>query len=233
MTNIELVVLDMAGTTLNENNIVYKTLHKVINQHGYSVSLKDVLELGAGKEKFQAIKDIAQAFPSDKGEAYEVIFEEFKERLDEEYEKLDVQPTEGTNEFLQFLKANHIKVALNTGYSRRVAQLLIDKLNWQLDEHYDALITADDVVRGRPHADMIFKAMQLLDIRDPKKVLKAGDSAIDIEEGINAKCGITVGVTSGAQTREQLLKANPTYILDKVADIKGLLDNPGINSKST
>jgi phosphoglycolate phosphatase-like HAD superfamily hydrolase len=81
------------------------------------------------------------------------------------------------------------------------------------------MITASDVSNGRPHPDAIIKAMAELGIREPTEVLKAGDSAIDIEEGKNANCGITVGVLSGAQNRRQLEAANPTYILDSVVDL--------------
>ena len=46
---IKLVVFDMAGTTVNENNLVYHTLLLTIIQHGFEFTLEDVLEYGAGK----------------------------------------------------------------------------------------------------------------------------------------------------------------------------------------
>ena len=52
---IRMVVFDMAGTTVNEDNVVYKTLQQVINNAGYDFTLKQVLAEGAGKEKLQAI----------------------------------------------------------------------------------------------------------------------------------------------------------------------------------
>ena len=55
---IKMVVFDMAGTTVDEDNVVYKTLQKVINDAGYNFTLQQVLAVGAGKEKLQAIKDI-------------------------------------------------------------------------------------------------------------------------------------------------------------------------------
>lgn len=55
---IELVVFDMAGTTVDEGNVVYKTVRKVINDEGYSVTLAEVLKYAAGKEKHQAITDV-------------------------------------------------------------------------------------------------------------------------------------------------------------------------------
>lgn len=65
--------------------------------------------------------------------------------------------------------------------------------------------------------------MKDLTIDDSQFVLKAGDSEIDIEEGKNAGCGITIGVLSGAQTREQLQAANPDYILDSLAELDHII----------
>ena len=55
---IKMVVFDMAGTTVDENNVVYKTLQKVINLAGFNFTIEQVLETGAGKEKLAAIRDI-------------------------------------------------------------------------------------------------------------------------------------------------------------------------------
>lgn len=219
LDTIKLVVLDMAGTTVNEQNVVYKTLQKAINKHNIDVSLDTVLEFGAGKEKFQAIKDVLSHKASDKLAIAERIFEDFKVMLNDAYKTLNVKAIEGVEDLFLKLKAEGKTVVLNTGYNTQVATSLIHKIGWQQGVHYDALITADDVKKGRPHPDMILKAMQLFNIEDASMVLKAGDSIIDIEEGKNANCGVTIGVLSGAQTRAQLETANPDYILESLAQL--------------
>ncbi len=55
---IRMVVFDMAGTTINEDNVVYKTLQRAINDHGYHFTLDQVMAAGAGKEKKEAIESI-------------------------------------------------------------------------------------------------------------------------------------------------------------------------------
>ncbi len=223
INEIEMVVFDMAGTTINEQNIVYKSLHKSINKFGIDVSLELVLSIGAGKEKHQAIKDVLAHLEIIDANKSELIFQDFKQLLDQEYLTSTVIPIEGVENVFNDLKKNGVKIVLNTGYSSKVANTLLEKLNWKKDEQYDALITADDVERGRPFPDMIIKAMQLFGIEDASKVLKAGDSAIDVEEGKNAKCGITIGVLSGAQTRQQLETAKPDYILDSLASLYSIV----------
>lgn len=218
---IKLVVFDMAGTTIDEDNVVYKTLRKAINKEGYDFSLEKVLEHGAGKEKLQAIKDIIaleKALVDILKEA-DKIYNVFSNLLKMNYEKLDVKTYEGTVNVFQELKNQNIRVILNTGYNRKTASSLLAKLYWEQGVHYDLLVTADDVIKSRPHPDMILKAMQHYYVDDPSEVVKVGDSIIDIEEGQNAKCGITFGVTTGAHTKEQLASANPSYIINSLTEI--------------
>ncbi|WP_452600311.1 phosphonatase-like hydrolase [Pontimicrobium sp. MEBiC01747] len=223
MNTIKMVVLDMAGTTVNEHNVVYKTLQKAITNYGIDISLDKVLEIGAGKEKFQAIKDIVNTINLNTDVNVEAIFSDFKTLLEQAYNTLEVSPVKGVEDVLLKLKTEDIKVVLNTGYNSIVANNLLQKLKWNLGTHYDLLITADDVDKGRPHPDMILKAMHHFNIDNPLQVLKAGDSAIDIEEGKNANCGITIGVLSGAQTKEQLMQMNPTYILESLATLRTVI----------
>ncbi|MGB3152282.1 MAG: phosphonatase-like hydrolase [Maribacter sp.] len=223
MHNIQLVVFDMAGTVVNENNIVYKTLQKAINQKGFDLELDFILEHGAGKEKHQAIKDILGQIGCERIES-EPIFENFKVLLEDAYKSLKVTSFEGVPSLLDELRSRNTKIALNTGYTTPIAESLLEKMGWIKGQQYDALVTADDVLFGRPNPDMIFEAMELLNVFEPEKVLKAGDSIIDIEEGKNAHCGVTVGVTTGAHTRAQLESAKPTYIVDSLQELIEKLD---------
>ncbi|WP_236969618.1 HAD-IA family hydrolase [Membranihabitans marinus] len=225
MKNVKLVVFDMAGTTVDEDNVVYKTLQKAINQYDESVTLDFVLDHGAGKEKHQAIKDIVIHLAE--GQRWlnmsEVIFSEFVKMLDLAYGDLVVKPCAGVVDFIGELRKLGIKVALNTGYNSEVANLLLKKLSWEKGREYDILVTADLATQSRPHPDMIYLAMDGLGLKDSSDVVKIGDSIIDIEEGKNAGCGMTVGVTTGAQTRIQLLTANPTCVVDNVLELLDIL----------
>ena len=215
----------MAGTTVNEDNMVYKTLQRSINEQGFQLPLETVLTYGAGKEKKQAIIDILNHIQT--GDAEEkladLIYVKFKNSLKLAYENLDVQPYEGVEKLFQYVRGRGVKVVLNTGYDSATAETLLSRLNWTVGTDIDGLVTASMVKNGRPHPEMIHKAMGLFGITDPKEVLKAGDSMVDIEEGKNAGCGITVGVLTGAQTEEELKKAAPDYIFDSLDKILKLL----------
>lgn len=221
---IAMVVFDMAGTTVDEGNVVYRTLHKAIQKVCPSVSFEDVLKLGAGKEKLQAIRETLSGSNISLNEATILeIFKDFLGLLDIAYANLIVVPTNNTERLFNELRTKDIKVVLNTGYNSITAISLLNKLNWVKGVQYDLLVTSSDVSNNRPMPDMILYAMDKLNITDATTVIKVGDSTIDIEEGRNAGCKYNIGVTTGAHTKAQLESANPDYIFDNIYDLVSVL----------
>ena len=221
---IKLVVFDMAGTTVDEDNVVYKTVRAAINSAGYSFTQDQVQAAGAGQEKSQAIRDVLALDGSEHDEEeVQVIFADFKRLLAAAYCDLDVREQPYTTEVFEALRERGIKVVLNTGYDRKTAESLIDKIGWKLHEHFDALVTASDVENGRPAPDMIHLAMDRVGVSESKAVVKIGDSQIDIHEGKNSDCGVTIGITTGAQTQSQLLEASPTHIIHSLRELLELV----------
>lgn len=231
--HIKLCVFDMAGTTVNEDNLVYKTVRDAINQalsdedkSAQEVELDICLAFGAGKEKRQAINDILNelGIADDEVESLtDTAFTIFKTRLAKAYTAETLAPFEGMLELFDQLKATGRKVVLNTGYDATTANKILAILGWSVGREIDALMTADDVMNGRPAPDMIMLAMDKFSIKDTQQVLKAGDSGIDIEEGKKANCGLCIGVLTGAQTRAQLEKSSPDIVLDKLTDLAQLI----------
>jgi len=220
----KMVVFDMAGTTVNEDNLVYKTLRKTINAAGYNFSLHQVLTTGAGKEKLKAIRDIVSlsgAVPLE--QLSNKIYTSFLDELTKTYDRVDLKPQPGAEDTFKILRAKNILVILNTGYDEKTAVTILEKLHWETGNQIDGLITASDVNNNRPNPDMILLAMEKFGIADAGEVIKVGDSIIDIEEGKNAGCKLSVGITTGAHTYEQLASANPDYIIDHLTELLPLI----------
>lgn len=225
---ISMVVFDMAGTTVNEDNVVYKTLQKAINKKGFDFTLDQVLAEGAGREKLEAIQNILKRYAriADKDLANE-IYSDFMDLLSKAYEDIDVLPQPNAEELFQILKKRNIRVILNTGYHADIAESLVKKLGWEKGIEFDSLITSSDVEKNRPDPEMIDLAMDIYGVVDSKKVIKVGDSIIDIEEGQNAGCGLNVGITTGAHTFLQLQSANPDYIIGNLMELVPIIDHAG------
>jgi phosphonatase-like hydrolase len=222
---IKMVVFDMAGTSVDEDNVVYKTLQQVINEAGYNFSLEQVLAAGAGKEKLQAIKDIINlnAKPQEDKLA-EKLYVIFDKALAIAYDTIELKPQEGAADVFKTLKQKNIRVVLNTGYNDATARGILKKLQWQEGEQIDSLVTATDVSNNRPQPDMILLAMERFGITDAKEVAKIGDSIIDIEEGRNAGCGLSIGITTGAHTAAQLATANPDFIIHHLVELLPIIN---------
>lgn len=217
---IKLVVFDLAGTVLDEQNIVYKTLHRCINESGIPVSYEKVIEIGAGKEKSQAVRDILSQYSLDSSLHLQgAIYNFFLQELSNKYSSLEVKPMLGAEEVFLKLRTLKIFIAFNTGYNRTTTEQLMAKLNWKKQAHYDLIITSSEVARSRPAPDMIWRAMELLGVQSADKVIKVGDSCTDIIEGKNAGCRFSIGITTGAQTHDELLTSSPDFVIDQLNEL--------------
>ncbi|MDD2791646.1 MAG: phosphonatase-like hydrolase [Sediminibacterium sp.] len=220
----KMVVFDMAGTTVDEDNLVYKTLHLSLQKAGVDCSLEEVLVHGAGKEKRKAIEDVLHQLQVPLPETgIDEIYAHFLQNLTGAYQFAAIQPQPGADAVFRELKAHGILVVLNTGYDSFTANTLIQKLNWKVGKEIDLLVTASDVVHGRPAPDMIRLAMEHFHVTDTAEVVKVGDSTIDIEEGRNALCGLVTGITTGAHNLEQLQQANPDFVIGSLPELLSIL----------
>ncbi len=220
-----MVVFDMAGTTVNEDNLVYKTLRNAINAAGFDFSLDQVLAQGAGKEKRQAIRSVLSTYGGISDEVLtSKIYDEFIVALREAYATEEILPQPNATAVFSALKDRNILTVLNTGYDRATASSIIEKLGWKEGVEFDALVTASDVPGNRPEPDMIEYAMTQFHIIDRKTVVKVGDSTIDIEEGQNAGCRFSIGITTGAHTAAQLQTANPDQIINNLIELLPIID---------
>lgn len=210
---IDLVVLDVAGTTVQEHGLVYQALADTVIAAGGSA--QDVGRwMGAGK--YEAISSMLGRSDVD------TEFADFHDRLAKLYAETPPTPLPGVPEALAWLRSNGVQVALTTGFDRPIVDGLLDVLGWR-EGVLDTVVCVDDVPAGRPAPYMIFKAMELTGARDVRRVLTAGDTVRDLEAGTNAGAGFVVGVLSGSQTAQELRAVRHTHLLPGVAEIPALL----------
>ncbi|MGH9852840.1 MAG: phosphonatase-like hydrolase [Blastocatellia bacterium] len=222
---IELVVFDMAGTTVAEGGAVYRCLRDTLADNGLEIPAAAVSEV-KGMDKREALRILIEN--SDMREqllpGLDVIHEDFVERMIEFYRSdPSVAEMPGASETFRRLRQAGVKVALNTGFSRDIVQTLLERLGWANSDLIDATVTSDEVERGRPHPDMIRRLMLNLGVTDPRRIAKVGDTPADLLEGKNAGCGLIVGVTGGSGAREQLEKFPHDRLIGTVAELPELL----------
>ena len=130
----------------------------------------------------------------------------------------------GAEYTLRHLKDKGIRIGLNTGFSRSIADAILRRFQWMEKGLVDDYIASDEVEAGRPQPFMIQILMKRAGIDDAKEVIKIGDTEVDINEGRNAGCAMVVAVTTGAFTRDQLAPYNPDHIIDDLYQLKALIN---------
>lgn len=220
---IELVVLDIAGTTVEEHNAVYTALEEAVTAAGGTPSQSDIQRwMGAGKrEAITAMLTESTGHAPDES-VVDAGFEDFHVRLAAAYAATPPTPLPGVPEAIAKLRAAGIKVALTTGFDRPIVDGLLATLGWESGA-VDTVLCIDDVPAGRPAPYMIFRAMELTGVRDVANVLVAGDTARDLEAGNNAGAGFVVGVLTGGYSATDLGAVRHTHLLPSVADLPALL----------
>jgi phosphonatase-like hydrolase len=136
-------------------------------------------------------------------------------------ERFELEPAAfipGALETFGWLRRKGVALALNTGFDRSVAAVIIGSLPWR-GVSVDTVVCSDDVSRGRPSPSMILHAMAQTGISDAAQVMTIGDTVKDLEAGNNAGVGVNIGVLSGAHDRKRLQQVAHTQLLPSIADI--------------
>jgi len=242
-TPIRLVMFDMAGTTVRDNDEVLYCFAEACKQEGLVVEDKRLNALmGVSKlEVFQTLwrealgEEIQQQIIE--AQAHQ-SFLSFRKILESYYRSNPVAPTDGALEVFKWLRQRDIKVALNTGFYRMVTNIILNKLGWLagLNSQYvggvgtiiDFSIASDEVPLGRPEPYMIQKAMAVFGITDPKQVVKIGDTPVDLAEGRKAGCAASLAVVNGTHSRAELEVLDNDGLLDSVRALPDWLERNGL-----
>ena len=226
LSSLEFVFFDLAGTTVDDRiagePLVVAAMVESFAEAGHMLGLEDVLPY-RGKMKIEMIRCLLAG----KMKADDRKFEEealrihglFLKRILIGVERLN--EIEGTTETFRFLKSRGIHIGVGSGFPAEIVERVIFRMGWMEQGLLDYVGSGDQVGAGRPDPGMIQHAMQLLGIRDPRRVLKVGDTAADVKEGKNAGAW-TVAVLTGSQPEDMLRAAGADFVLASVAALPGL-----------
>ena len=197
----KLAVFDVAGTTvLDDDDAVGSKVCEALAEDGIETGLDDVNPL-MGMPKPLAVTRILeqQLGLKPESERVERVHRRFQSLMIEHYRTSPtVEPMPGAVTLFEELRRHGCRVALDTGFDRPTLNTILERLEW--GSQVDDTITSDEVIRGRPHTDMIDVLMQRAGVVDPAAVWKVGDSVSDLDQGLAAHCGLVVAVL-GVRTR--------------------------------
>ncbi len=232
----DLVVFDMAGTTIHDAGEVSMCFQAAAKETELLVTPERILSM-MGWSKRLVFKTLwTEALGGehpDLESRIDASYAAFRRILEHHYETAPVKPTEGCLDCFGWLHENGIKIALTTGFYRCVADIILSRVGWDAGLNGDyvgdadfiiqASVTSDMVENGRPAPDMIQKAMSLLDVADPQRVVKIGDTPSDLQAGKNAGCRLSLAVTNGSHSRGELESEPNDGLLESLAELKDIL----------
>ena len=227
--SIQLVVFDMAGTTVRDDDAVNLCLREALAAAGVT-STRDAVNAVMGIPKPLAIAALVRGAEPDGEPAPDrirSIHDDFLGRMIRFYrDDPRVGEMPGATAVFQQLKQAGVKVALDTGFSRPIVTAILHRLGWSGPDLLDATVASDEVPRGRPHPDLLLEAMRRTGVTRAEAVAKVGDTPSDLQEGHSAGCGLIIGVTNGTHTRAQLEPHPHTHLIASLAGLPALVLEP-------
>ncbi|MEM8677901.1 MAG: phosphonoacetaldehyde hydrolase [Planctomycetota bacterium] len=197
------VVLDWAGTTVDHGScapaIVFQ---EVFRSRGVPITPAQAREpMGKAKRDhiatIAAMPEIADAWQRQHGtpcgEAdIDAMYAEFlplqKEVLRDHGRLID-----GTTDFVDWLRAEGLKIGSSTGYTRELMEV-VRPVAAQQGYQPDCTLCVEDATEGRPAPYLIFEAAMRMGVYPLWHMVKVDDTPVGIEAGRNAGCW-TIGIT--------------------------------------
>lgn len=94
---------------------------------------------------------------------------------------MDVKPFPGINDYLELLSGNYL-LAVVSGSDRNAVNGVLDR---HFHVHFDAVVSGDDIVNGKPSPDPYLKALEYLGT-DPENCIVFENAPYGVEAAKNA-----------------------------------------------
>jgi phosphonoacetaldehyde hydrolase len=252
---IKAVIFDWAGTTVDHGSIApVMAFIETFHQQGVAISVEQARG-PMGMHKLDHIRAIAD-LPA--------VAERWKEvhgRLPDESDvaamyqtfiplQLKVladyaDPIAGAVETVNHVRTRGIKIGSTTGYNRQMMDVLLPEAA-RRGFVPDSIVCVSDVPAGRPEPWMALRSAMEMRVYPPALVVKVGDTAPDIDEGLNAgmwavavaltgnELGLTATGLAGLPPAElearrmrahrRLSDAGAHYVIDGIWELPTILD---------
>jgi phosphonatase-like hydrolase len=234
--SLKLFVFDIAGTTIVDNDELLACFIDTCERVGITAS-KQRLNALMGVSKLEVFFQLWKEQLGPETTSVEIkkkaddSYELFKVIIEQYYANATLLPTKGALDIFSWARSRGLKIALNTGFYRKVAEIILLKIGWLPlgpTSPIDYLICSDEVPAGRPKPFMIQNIMNHFGIEDPQCIIKVGDTPVDLMEGRNANCLLSLGVTNGTHRLEELRLYDNDGLLPSLSELPAFLVDKGV-----
>lgn len=215
--SIEVICVDMAGTTMSDDGLVAGAFRRTIATLGLdrasAARAESYVRATMGQSKIEVFRAIFGASAERANAVFEVAIADVAREV-------GVSPLPGVEQTVAHWRAGGRRVALTTEFSPQTREALVSLLGWE--DLFDLRVSPADAGRGRPSPDMVWWSAAKLLASGGEAIMVVGDTAADIESGRGAGAGYCVGVRSGSDDEATLLAAGAHWVVDSLVDLRDL-----------
>jgi len=166
------LIFDLDGTLSNSLPVHLATWNKVGEVYGFRFDPNILLEM-TGRATIEFARRVVEEYRLS-ANPEEIV------KLKQQSFWNSAHLLEPVHEIISIVKASHGKypMAVGTGASRKSTEVQLNKL--EIKHCFDAIVTANDVTRHKPHPDTFLECARLLDTEPGKcQVFEDGDLGLE------------------------------------------------------
>lgn len=210
---LQAAVFDVDGMLLDTREFIFRAYEDTLQRAGHAVPNRETISKEIGRSLEACYISFA---PDGDIEALCVAHDKFQ-NTPEMISLITAYP--GVPEMLKELTASGLHLAV---FSSRKLTLVSSLEQAGIADFFEIIVQGDEVTNHKPHPEGLFKALAGLETA-PKHAAMIGDAAVDILAGKVAGVAMTIGITHGFGTEQELEQANPDYLVATPEQILPLL----------
>ena len=221
---IRCAIFDLDGTLLDTVTTITHYVNLVLDRHGIPAISEDECKYFVGNGARKLIERVMESRKITDGNTELSVYEEYNREYNSDTLYL-TNPYEGIEELLISLKNKGVTLAV---LSNKPDEATRDIIPAFFPNTFSVVHGGRDGIMLKPAPDGVLEILNEIGAA-PDELMYIGDTNVDMLTGKNSGARLTVGVSWGFRTREELESSGADVIVDSPSEIINLLDTEDEN----
>jgi len=206
------VIFDLDGTLIDSYQAIYLGFHHAYSEMGLPPLSYEQVQRAVGRGLGHTFRELLGE------EKVPQALSLFRKKYEEIF-RAHTHLLPDVREVVGGLQSRGIQLAVATNKLGRFSRAIFE--HFGMEKMFAVILGDGDVSQNKPDPEMLYQAMDNMRLAKEETVF-VGDSVIDIQAGKNA--GVRVfAVPTGNTDRADLVKAQPTVIMNRLLDLLSLV----------
>jgi beta-phosphoglucomutase len=166
------VIFDFDGVITDSEILHFRAFNAVLTQYGFQLTKPEYYKKYLGMSDADCFRALIAEGRLPIPEAQIGGLGQQKTRVFEKLARTEGKIIQGVREFLDTLSAAQVPLAICSGALRTEIELILDEA--ALRDYFDAIVSAEEVTRGKPDPEGFLLALQKLNEQWPEVIVPAG-----------------------------------------------------------